>query len=99
MPPPGKERTVVLDLGISRDWPRLVSHVMREWGNSTVALLWNLGDTERAITLDFAQAGMDPNRRYAVWSFWDSRYLAWPRASGPPRRWRRRPPNSFASPS
>ncbi len=75
MQPPAKERTAVLDLGISRDWPRLVSHVMREWGNFSVALLWNPGDTERAISMDFARAGLDPNRRYAVWSFWDNRYL------------------------
>lgn len=73
--PPAKERTVVLDLCTSREWPRLVSHVSRKWGDMTVALLWNPGDTERAVTLDFAEAGMDPLRRYAVWSFWDDRFL------------------------
>jgi signal transduction histidine kinase len=73
--PPARERSEVLDLGTSEDWPRLLGHVKREWGDSTVALLWNPAATERAITLDFAQAGMDPQRRYAVWSFWDNRYL------------------------
>ena len=73
--PPTRERTEVLDLCTAREWPRLVGHVRREWGNSTVVLLWNPGATERAITLDFAQADMDPQRRYAVWSFWDDRYL------------------------
>ena len=73
--PPATERSEVLDLGTSEEWPRVVGHVKREWGESTVALLWNPGTTERAITLDFVQAGMDPQRRYAVWSFWDNRYL------------------------
>ena len=75
MTPPARERTEVLDLGVSEEWPRLVSHVQRPWGNAAVALLWNPGSTERAITLDFARAGLDPRRRYAVWSFWDNRYL------------------------
>ena len=75
MTPPAKERTEVLDLGVSEEWPRLIGHVHRTWGDSAVALLWNPGSTERAITLDFAQAGLDPKRRYAVWSFWDNRYL------------------------
>lgn len=73
--PPAQERTEVLDLGTSKEWPRLVGHVRRDWSDSTVALLWNPGTSERAITLDFAQAGLDPHRRYAVWSFWDNRYL------------------------
>ena len=73
--PPARERTEVLDLGTDKEWPRLLGHVRREWGNSTVALLWNPGTTERTVTLDFAKAGMDPGKRYAVWSFWDDRYL------------------------
>jgi signal transduction histidine kinase len=73
--PPALERTEVLDLGTDKEWPRLLGHVRREWGNSTVALLWNPGVTERTVTLDFAKAGMDPLKRYAVWSFWDDRYL------------------------
>lgn len=75
MTPPAQERAEVLDLCTSAEWPRLVSHVTRTWGDSTVALLWNPGATERAVTLDFAAAGMDPHKRYAVWSFWDNRYL------------------------
>ncbi len=75
MTPPAKERTEVLDLCTSREWPRLVGRVTRPWGDWAVALLWNPGDTERDVTLDFAQAGLDPHRRYAVWSFWDERYL------------------------
>jgi len=75
MTPPATERTEVLDLCTSKDWPRLVGHVRREWGDSTVALLWNPGEKEQTIKLDFAEAGMDPQRRYAVWSFWDNRYL------------------------
>jgi signal transduction histidine kinase len=73
--PPAHERSEVLDLGTGKEWPRLVSHVRRAWGDSTVALLWNPGTSEAAITLDFAQAGLDPQHRYAVWSFWDNRYL------------------------
>jgi hypothetical protein len=40
-----------------------------------VALLWNPSTSERTVTLDFAKVGMHPKHRYAVWSFWDSRYL------------------------
>ena len=73
--PPARERTEVMDLGTNREWPRLLGRVRREWGDSTVALLWNPGSSERTVTLDFAKAGMDPAKRYAVWSFWDDRYL------------------------
>ena len=75
MTPPAREETVVLDLCTARNWPRLVGHVKRAWGDQTVALLWNPGTTERIVGFDFARAGMTPNHRYAVWSFWDNRYL------------------------
>jgi len=75
MTPPADERTEVLDLCTRRDWPRLVSHVHRPWGDTVIALLWNPGAAERTVTLDFAQIGMDPHHRQAVWSFWDNRYL------------------------
>jgi signal transduction histidine kinase len=75
MTPPAREQTEVMDLCTSEEWPRLVGHVHRDWGDWTVALLWNPGEQERAVTLDFAQAGLDPAKRYAVWSFWDDRYL------------------------
>lgn len=73
--PPAGERTEVLDLCTDSNWPRLVGHVTRDWGDWTVALLWNPGATENSTRLDFASAGLDPRRRYAVWSFWDNRYL------------------------
>ncbi|MEI7902038.1 MAG: ATP-binding protein, partial [bacterium] len=73
--PPATERTEVLDVCMAREWPRLVGHVTRPWGDWTVVLLWNPADKEQPVTLDFAQAGLDPKRRYAVWSFWDNRYL------------------------
>lgn len=75
MTPPAREETVVLDLCTASWWPRLLGNVKRDWGDMYVALLWNPGKTERTVTLDFAKAGMDPRRRYAVWSFWDNRYL------------------------
>lgn len=73
--PPAQERTEVLDLGTQQEWPRLISKTERPWGQSHVALLWNSSDTEKSVTLDFEEAGMDPKTRYAVWSFWDDRYL------------------------
>jgi len=79
--PPARERTEVVDLCTSRDWPRLVGHVTRDWGDWTVALLWNPGANEKTISLDFAQVGLDLRRRYAVWSFWDNRYLGVARGS------------------
>jgi alpha-galactosidase len=75
MTPPAREETVVVDLCTSRNWPRLVGHVKRDWGDQTVALLWNPGTTERIVGFDFAKAGMNPKHRYAVWSFWDNRYM------------------------
>jgi signal transduction histidine kinase len=75
MTPPARERTEVLDLCTSREWPRLVGHVKRDWGDLTIALLWNPGTTERTVTLDFAKIGLHPAHRYAVWSFWDNRYM------------------------
>jgi signal transduction histidine kinase len=70
-----------LDLCTDKEWPRLVGHVKRDWGDMRVALLWNPGTTERTVTLDFAKVGMDPEHRYAVWSFWDNRYLGVARGS------------------
>ena len=75
MTPPARERTEVLDLCTSRHWPKLAGRVTRDWGEWTVALLWNPGAAEQPIRLHFAEAGLDPERRYAVWSFWDNRFL------------------------
>lgn len=71
--PPQKQTAEVLDLCTSREWPRLVRHGHREWGDWTMALLWNPTSQEQRIKLDFAQAGLDPQKRYAVWTFWDNR--------------------------
>lgn len=73
--PPAREQIEVLDLCTGKEWPRLIGRVHREWGDATVALLWNPGNTEQSVALDFAKAGMDPRHRYAVWSFWEDRYL------------------------
>ena len=73
--PPAREHTEVLDIGTSEEWPRLLSKVQRPWGDWYVALLWNPGKEEQTITLDFARAGLNPAHHYAVWSFWDNRYL------------------------
>lgn len=73
--PPATEHTGIPDLCTDRQWPRMIGHVTRDWGKWTVALLWNPAATEAAVHLDFASAGLDPKRNYAVWSFWDNRYL------------------------
>ena len=76
--PPARERTEVLHLFTMPAWSALVGHVHRAWGDSTVALLFNaVSSTEIALpaNFDFVQAGLDPARRYAVWSFWDNRFL------------------------
>ena len=75
MTPPAQEHTEVLDLCTGPEFPRLVGHVERDWGRMAVALLWNPGTTERTVKLDFKEAGLLPDRRYAVWSFWDDRFL------------------------
>lgn len=75
MQPPAKERTEVLDLCLDKEWPRLSGLVKRPWGQWAVALLWNPGNAAKTVTLELAQAGLDSNREYAVWSFWDNQYL------------------------
>jgi len=75
MQPPAKMRSEVLDLGTAKDWPRITSVVKRPWGDSAVALLWNPAEQPQSITLDLTQAGLDPARTYAVWSFWDNKFL------------------------
>ncbi len=73
--PPARERTRVLDVGTSLEWPRLAGKVSRDWGRWVVALLWNPADKEGTVTIDLARAGLNPDKRHAVWSFWDNRYL------------------------
>jgi signal transduction histidine kinase len=74
--PPATERTEVLGFGTSKDWSGLIGHVRRDWGDSIVALVWNVSQQGQTVgKVDFAAAGMDPNRRYAVWSFWDNQFL------------------------
>ena len=73
--PPARETARAIDIGTSPGLPRIVGHVSRPWGDWTVALLWNTGTQAKEITLDFATAGMDPATRYAVWSFWENRFL------------------------
>ena len=75
MTPPATERTEVLDLCTAEEWPRLASTVKRPWGSWTVALLWNPAHQAQAIALDFARTGLDPTHHYAVWSFWDDKFL------------------------
>lgn len=73
--PPARETARAIDIGTSAGLPRIVGQVSRPWGVWTVALLWNSGSQAKAVTLDFAKAGMDANLRYAVWSFWENRFL------------------------
>lgn len=73
--PPASESARAIDLGTSAGLHRIVGHLQRPWGHWTVALLWNAGTQTKEISLDFAAAGMDPHKRYAVWSFWDNRFL------------------------
>ena len=75
MQPPAKMRSEVLDLGTAKDWPCLTSVINRPWGDSLVALLWNPAEQAQSITLELAEAGLDPARVYAVWSFWDNKFL------------------------
>lgn len=73
--PPAQESARAIDIGTSPGLPRIVGQVTRPWGDWTVALLWNPGTQAQSVTLDFADAGMDTDRRYAVWSFWENRFL------------------------
>jgi signal transduction histidine kinase len=73
--PPARETARAIDIGTSAGLPRIVGQVSRPWGDWTVALLWNPASQAKAVTLDFAKAGMNANLRYAVWSFWENRFL------------------------
>ena len=73
--PPARESARAVDLGLSAGLEHIVGRVNHPWGEWTVALLWNPGPLSKTITLDFAKAGMKPGVRYAVWSFWENRFL------------------------
>jgi signal transduction histidine kinase len=73
--PPAQESARAIDIGTSAGLPRIVGQVTRPWGDWTVALLWNPGTQAKSVTLDFADAGMNSSLRYAVWSFWENRFL------------------------
>jgi len=76
MTPPAVGIARMLGYGTESDWNGLVGQVRRDWGDSTVAVVWNVGKKELARPrLNLAAAGMDPNKRYAVWSFWDNQFL------------------------
>jgi len=57
------------------DRSRLISHVQRDWGKWTMALLWNPGEGEKWMQLNFSDVGLDPEKSYVVWSYWDNRVL------------------------
>jgi signal transduction histidine kinase len=71
----------VFDERPGKSWPRLIGLSKRSWGVSAVAILWNPGASDQAVTLDFASAGLDPRREYALWSYRDSRFLGFARGS------------------
>jgi signal transduction histidine kinase len=75
MTPTATGRASVLDLCTGREFSRMVKKTSHEGGDLTVALLWNPGNAERTVSLDFQEAGMSSQSRYAVWSFWDNRFL------------------------
>jgi urease beta subunit len=49
--------------------------VKKTWGSQGVAVLWNPSNSEKEITLRFADAGLAAGRPHTVWSFWDNKYL------------------------
>lgn len=57
------------------DRSRLITHVRRDWGKWTMALLWNPGEGEKWVRLNLSDAGLDPEKSYVVWSYWDNRVL------------------------
>ena len=76
--PPARERTEVLHLFTMPAWSALVGHIRRDWGDSTVVLLFNCFSSGGYVVpthFDFVQAGLNPERHYAVWSFWDNEFL------------------------
>ena len=76
--PPARERTEVLHLFTMPAWSALVGHIRRNWGDSTVVLLFNCFSSGGYVIpthFDFVQAGLNPERHYAVWSFWDNEFL------------------------
>ena len=73
--------TDVFDERPCREWPQLVGLMKRPWGTAAVAILWNPGTSDQSATLDFAAAGLDPQREHAIWSYRDSRFLGFARGS------------------
>ena len=73
--PPCEGQAAVPELGLERKWGRVVKFFHREWGDWAVVFLRNPGNTDAWVKLDFAQIGLNPQRSYAVWGFWDNRLL------------------------
>jgi signal transduction histidine kinase len=73
--------TDVFDVRPCREWPQLVGLMKRPWGTAAVVILWNPGTSDQSATLDFAAAGLDPQREYAIWSYRDRRFLGFAKGS------------------
>ena len=74
-------KTTVFDARPCGQWPKLVGVTKRSWGTTALAILWNPGSSGQSATLEFAEAGLDPQREYAVWSYRDSSFLGFAKTS------------------
>ena len=75
MTPPAREQTEVLDLGTDMEVAAARRPSAPRVGRCHRRLVVEPGRQGKNRQLDFQQAGMDRKQRYAVWSFWDNRYL------------------------
>ncbi|RME96404.1 MAG: DUF2961 domain-containing protein [Verrucomicrobia bacterium] len=69
----------IFDQITSSTWPRLAGVVREPGGASALVLQWNPGGSGRAVTLDFGELGLDPDRLHAIWSQRDRRFLGFAR--------------------
>ncbi len=68
------ESAVPVDL-LDREMPeRYLMRIRRPWGEWTVLAASNWSDTARSVEIELADLGLDPDRPYHVFNFWDGIY-------------------------
>jgi hypothetical protein len=76
MRPSSSEPARLLTLGRSAENSIFGFSAARPYGNFAVWNLFNPGENPKAITLDFAAAGLPPGVECAVFDFWENKVIA-----------------------
>ncbi|OGV53538.1 MAG: hypothetical protein A2017_20790 [Lentisphaerae bacterium GWF2_44_16] len=76
--PRSKECAIAIDLFTkpSPDYPRLfLRSVNRGWENHKILAIYNLGPVSERITIPFKNMGLEKEKTYLVWDFWNEKFF------------------------